>query len=512
MDPEKVNYHYCDDLPTSPLKGNNKIFVTGANGYIARRLIPELVCRGYVVRCMLRKKRPQPLLTHPRIEYVYADCLNREDLYRVLKGIDAAYYLIHSMRLKKSRFSESDRIAAENFVAVAEARGIKRIIYLGGLGESGKKLSPHLKSRLEVGETLAQSRIPVISLQAAIIIGTGSASYELLKTLIYVNRWIPFLPEFNSKCQPIAIRDVIKYLVGVLEKENLTSRNFQIGGQDIFTYKELVTQCAKHLNRKIRFFNVSWVPFPIPVMCNIYAWWLHLFNSIPVNITCLLLDSLRFNVVCENSGIKEILPFKPLDFKTAVDWAQKKEKNSQVFSHWSDVRPEHMADHLPMCEYESQDFFVEEHSVMIPARLEKVFQTVCRVGGANGWMHAHFLWELRGRIDRLFGGVGLRRGRRGTLRVGDSVDFWRVERLEENKELLLQAELVSPGLLWLQFKLEPIESDKSKLVLRAHFIPSSLWGDIYWRPLSKFHSYIFRRMLKFFHKESLRPAEGEGYA
>lgn len=511
MDPEKVNYHYCDDLSTSPLPGRQKILVTGANGYIARRLIPELVHRGYFVRCMVRSKHFQPLLIHPRIEFAYADCLNLDDLRQILQGIDVAYYLIHSMRLKKDRFRETDKQAAQNFVAAAGACGIKKIIYLGGLGETGEKLSPHLKSRMEVGVTLAQSGIPVIQLRAAIIVGTGSASYELIKSIVMHNRWIPFLPEFNSRCQPIAIRDVIKYLVGVLETENLTTRVYPIGGGDVLTYMELVTKFADYLNKRIRFFNVSWCPLPISAMCGIYAYWLHFFISIPVNITSLLLGSLGTSVVCNNKDIAKILPFQPLDFDTALKWALEREKKSEVFSHWSDVRPEHIADHMPLCEYESADFIMEERSVDIPAKPEAVFKVICRIGGVNGWEHANFLWKVRGFVDQILGGVGLKRGRRDPdrLRVGDSVDFWRVEKYEPCKELLLRAELISPGISWLQFELNPAPDGSSKLTLRAHFIPWPFWGRLYWFVLSRFHTYIFKGMLKFFYKESVRSQSKE---
>ena len=213
MDPEKVNYHYCDDLTTSPWPEGTRVLVTGAAGYVARRLIPELVSRGYIVRCMYRNNSCPPLLTHRRVEHVYADCLSMEELLPALEGVDYAYYLIHSMRLKKEEFIAKDQVAAKNFRESAEHHGVKRIIYLGGLGEKNDRMSQHLQSRREVGNILSQGKVPVIRVRAAIILGTGSASYELMKSLTLNNRIIPFLAEFNSKCQPVAIRDVIKYLV-----------------------------------------------------------------------------------------------------------------------------------------------------------------------------------------------------------------------------------------------------------------------------------------------------------
>ncbi|KMP12201.1 hypothetical protein UZ36_01760 [Candidatus Nitromaritima sp. SCGC AAA799-C22] len=482
-----------------------RVLVTGANGYVARRLIPELVCRGYIVRCMFRNRRCPPILTHPRIETVYADCLKPEDLHRVLKDIHTAYYLIHSMRGKKKEFLEKDQQAARNFVRAAEECKIQRIIYLGGLGEKNEGLSEHLRSRQEVGRILTESSVTAVKLRAAIIVGTGSASYELIKSLIIHNRWIPFISEFNSKCQPIAIRDVVKYLVGILETPGLESRVYHIGGKDVMSYKDLILVFAKILNRRVRFIDVSWLPVPVEWLCRVYAYWLHLFISVPVNITSLLLGSLRNDVFCRENDIAKILDFEPLDFKTAVEWAQEKEKQSRVFSHWSDVPPERVSDLLPLCEFESSEFEIDEHSIDVPASTEKIFPIICCIGGENGWAHATLLWKIRGFIDRVIGGVGLNRGRRdsGQLRVGDSVDFWRVEKLVPDRELLLRAEMILPGLSWLQFELEPVGERNSRLTLRAHFIPKGILGHLYWLCLSRFHAYIFRGMLESFRREAM---------
>ncbi len=506
MDPEKVNYHYCDDLPTSPLPDVKTVLVSGASGYVARRLVPELLFRGYRVRCMLREKSMPQVLTHPNLEYVYADALNKDQLQLAMKGIDIAYYLIHSMRMVNRKFRQTDKTAAKNFREAAEEHGVKKIIYLGGLGEASKVVSRHLQSRIEVGTTLSEGSIPVIRLRGAIIIGTGSTSYELLKSMIQHTRWIPFLPEFNSRCQPIAIRDVIKYLVGVLETDGLKTGKYPLGGPEVMTYQEMVERFAGILDKRIRFFNVSWVPLPVSMMCRLFAYWLHLFISVPVNITCLLLESLRTDVVCTDETIREILPFETVGFETAVKWALQKEVNSMVYSHWTDVPPENMADLMPLYQFESSDFIVEEHSKDIPVSAEAVFQSICRIGGSHGWVHANLLWKIRGFIDRVLGGVGLNRGRRdpNDLRIGDSVDFWRVENLTPNRELLLRAELISPGLSWLQFALQPIENGHTRLTLRAHFIPDPVWGHVYWTLLSKFHTYIFRGMLDYFFKESVQ--------
>jgi len=505
MDPEKVNYHYCDDLPTTPLSPNTKVLVTGANGYVGHRLIPELISRGYFVRSMFRRTTMPALLVHDRIDVVYADCHNKDELRPALKGIEYAYYMIHSMRSKNHEFAEMDKLAAQNFIDVAEECKVKRIIYIGGLGDMNEQLSEHLKSRMVVGSILSSGTVPVIRLRAAMILGAGSASYELVKSLVSHNRWIPFLTEFDSKCQPIAIRDVIKYLVGVLESANLKTRVYQIGGKDIFTYKELIKRFAKIMNKNVRLIDVSWVPLPTKMMCRLYAYWLHLFNSVPVNITSMLLSSLKSDVVCTDNDIQKILPFEPLDCNTAVEWAIKKEQQSRVYSHWSDVPPEQMTDLMPLCEYESSIFMIDEHSIDIAASPDTVFPIICRIGGKHGWVHANLLWKVRGAIDRVLGGPGLNRGRRddNQLREGDSVDFWRVEKLEINKEMLLRAEMISPGLSWLQFIINPKDSKNTQLTLRAHFIPQPFWGNIYWFLMAKFHDYIFRGMLSYFQKEAV---------
>jgi uncharacterized protein YbjT (DUF2867 family) len=507
MDPEKVNYHYCDDLLTRPRADIRRILVTGANGYVAHRLIPELVHRGYRVRCMVRNRHTPTVLTHPLIEYVFADCLCRDELAAALKDVDVAYYLIHSMRLKKEEFQDKDLAAARNFSAMADACGLKQVIYLGGLGEiDDQRMSEHLRSRMEVGNTLARGKTPVVRLRAGIIIGTGSASFELMKSLVLHTRWVPFLAEFNSKCQPIAIRDVIRYMVGVLENPDIGPGTYAIGGPDVFTYKEILRRVAGIYGCRVRFIDVSWIPLPIGWLCRIFAHWLALFVTVPVNIISLLLNSLKTDVVCTTNEIMRFLPFEPMGFDTAVRWVQEKEKNAQVYSHWGGVRPDAMQDLMPLCEYEASTVIVDEHCIRIPAPPEKVFDIVRRVGGEFGWVHANTLWQIRGSIDKVLGGVGLSRGRRDPhrLRVGDAVDFWRVEKLEPGRELLLRAELLSPGLSWLQFVLETLASGDTLLTLRAHFIPLPFWGRIYWAVLSKFHDYIFMGMLDFFYRESLK--------
>jgi uncharacterized protein YbjT (DUF2867 family) len=504
MDPQQVNYNYCKGLTTTPLPPNTRVLVTGANGYVAHRLIPELVDRGYHVRCMIQNKNFSFVLNHPRIELVYADCLNKDELQPALQDIEVAYYLIHSMKAKKSQFAEKDKTLAQNFVDVAEKCGVKKIIYLGGLGETDSRLSSHLKSRMEVGEILSNSFIKVICLRAAIIIGTGSISYELLKSMVLHNRWIPFLKDFNNLCQCIAIRDVIKYLVGVLETPDLETRVYHIGGPDILAYKDMILRMSGILDKKVRLFEVFWVPLPVSFLCKVYAFWLHFFVSVPVNIITLLLDSLKCDVVCQNYDIIKIIPFEPLGFDSAVKFALEREKKSQVYSHWADVPPEKMKDLMPLCEYESSNFIVEEHSIEIPASSDQVFKLVTQIGGEQGWLTGNILWRVRGWIDRFFGGVGLQRGRRDPahLRVGDSLDFWRVEKLEPNKELLLRAELISPGLSWLQFQLVPDSNQSTKLILKAHFIPKPFWGQVYWSVLSTFHTYIFTGMLEHFKQQA----------
>lgn len=504
MDPGKVHYNYCEGLATTPWPAKTRVLVTGANGYIAQRLIPELVFRGYFVRCMVRTKYSPFILDHPNIEVVYADCFDREQLRPALKDIDFAYYLIHSMRAGKEEFEAMDKLAAQNFAEEATSAGIKKIIYLGELGEIDSRLSTYLKSRIEVGEILSLGSVPVVCLHAGPIIGTGSASYELLKSMVLYNRWIPLMEEFKSHCQSVAIRDVIKYLVGIMEVRESENRAYHIGGSDVLAFKEMILRFAKIMNKKILFFDVFWIPLPHNLLSKAYAYWLHMFTAVPANIISILLDYLKTDVVCANDDIKKILTFEPIGLDASIRLALEREKKSQVYSHWTDVSPEKMRDLLPIYEYESANFIIEERSIDIPVSPDKVFPLITRIGGAHGWLQGNFLWRIRGLIDRLFGGVGLQRGRRDPkdLRVGDSLDFWRVEKLELNRELLLRGELISPGLSWLQFLLDQGENQSTRLTLKAHFIPKPFWGQLYWFLLSKFHAYIFTGMLKHIHKRA----------
>lgn len=314
----------CADLNTKPQPGMGKILISGASGYIGGRLIPELLARGYKVRVMVRSDSPQYKEKWPEAEIYIADALDKASLIKTLKGIHTAYYLIHSMRLGKKKFVEADIQAAVNFREAAEANQIQRIIYLGGLGDTSACLSPHLRSRMQVAKELKKGSVPITVLRAAIIIGAGSASYEIIKSLV---KKLPvfFSPTWaRTKCQPIAIRNVIEYLVGVLETEETTGKSYDIGGSEVLSYQQMMKTLAQILKKKRHF---------IPLPCSsirLYSYITSLFTPVPPSITMCLMEGCKDEVVCQDHEIKKILPFQLLTYKDAVIKAMIREKQAQT--------------------------------------------------------------------------------------------------------------------------------------------------------------------------------------
>ncbi|MBA4395197.1 MAG: DUF2867 domain-containing protein, partial [Desulfobacca sp.] len=324
---------YCFDLPTKPLPGIGIILVTGASGYVGGRLVPELLARGYRVRIMVRGTPEVYQKTWPETEVVVADASNPKQLSIALKDIDTAYYLIHSLRLGPHGFRRADIKAATTFRMAAEEAEVKRIIYLGGLGDIRNPLSLHLRSRIEVANELKKGKVPLTVLRAAIIIGSGSASYEIIQHLVQ-KLPIIFLPRWmKNRCQPIAIRDVIKYLVGVLEVPETTGRDLDIGGPDILTYEQMLKIIAEILNRKINFFSTSFS------YVRFYCYLVSLFTPVPHQITQCLMEGLKNEVVVHDQAIRAMIPFEPLSYREAIARAQTWEEQDQVSTRWSDAYP-----------------------------------------------------------------------------------------------------------------------------------------------------------------------------
>jgi uncharacterized protein YbjT (DUF2867 family) len=481
----------CQGLPTRPKPELGRILVTGASGYVGGRLIIELISRGYQVRAMVRRKLAIQEQRWPGAEIIEADALNPDSLRQALDGVRLAYYLIHSMMLGPQSFATSDLVAARNFARCAQQAGVERIVYLGGLGERSSDLSEHLRNRMEVAEVLRSGTTPVTILRAAVIIGSGSASYEIMQHLVSVLRLI-FVPKWaNSRCQPIAVRDVMKYLIGSAEVPETAGGEFDIGGSEIMSYGKMLEEIARLINRRIVLLRV---PFTDP---GIYGYLVSLLTPVPAPIVSCLMESLRNEVVCQHGRIRTFLPFRPISFEEAVKAAIVRLQMDNVETRWSDAYPPGYAAAPRFHELRQRPRFVATYSLVTGKSAQALFRSFCLVGGRNGWFQNNWMWRTRGLIDRMLMGVGHRRGRKhhSLLQAGDVIDFWRVEELTENRRLLLRAEMKIPGLAWMEFKIVPAVQ-KNGLVVSAYFAPRGWFGKPYWYLFLPFHWVIFKSLLR----------------
>ncbi len=488
----------CSDLPTQPVKGMGVVLVAGATGYIGGRLVPELIARGYRVRVMVRAESPEHRDRWPEAEVVVADALDEDAVLPALEGVDAAYYLIHSMLIGMHRFEDADLQAARHFREAAEQQGVGRIIYLGGLGDTNTTLSPHLASRAQVAEEFRRGPVPTTILRAAIILGSGSASYEMVNHLV---RRIPLflVPKWaKTKCQPIAVRDVIKSLVGVLELPETANRTFDIGGADIMTYEELLKTHAAVLCKK-RIYMAS----PISSI-RFYSYITSLLTPIPAPITWCLMESVTHDVVCQENDILELIPFRRISCKEALVLALSREEQDAVHTRWSDSYPPDYELAIKLSEIKGAPTYTSSYSLVTSKMAEELFKSITHIGGKNGWFYSTFLWRMRGALDRLLQGVGTTRGRRSasTLRVNDVVDFWRVEKIQYDRQLLLRAEMKVPGYAWLEFRVDPISGNKNRLSVNAYYKTKGLWGRTYWYIFLPFHHFIFNDLIKQIERRS----------
>ena len=465
------------------------IAVLGASGYVGGRLIPELLARGHSVRAVTRT--PASLDSHPwrdQVEVVAADLLEPETLARALDGVTAAYYLVHSMAA--TNFEELDRRAAENLAAAAAAAGLQRIVYLGGLGDGD--LSAHLASRQEVGRILARGRVPVTELRAAVIIGSGSLSFEMTRYLAEVlpvmvtPRWV------GTKCQPIAIGDVLTYLAEVLEVSEAAGRVIEIGGADVLTYEDMMQRYAKVAGLRRRM--ILRVPL---LSLGLSARWIGLVTPLSAQIGRHLVDSLKHEVVVTDPTVRDLVPLAPIGYDEAVSLALERTRTEDVPTRWArgSWQP---ADPLPSDPAHAYGTILSDKRVVessaSPANVAWAFM---RVGGETGYYAAGWAWRIRGVLDQLFGGIGLRRGRRHreTVALGEPLDFWRVVGVEPGRGLDLKAEMRLPGEAWLSWEVEAIP-DGSRLRQTAWFVPRGLWGRLYWYALLPFHALVFPRMAR----------------
>ncbi len=484
---------FCHDLPTRPRPEIGIILVTGVTGYIGGRLVPELLARGYKVRLMVRGSSPEHKERWPEAEIMVADALNVNDLRRILEGVSIAYYLIHSMLLGKKEFEHTEIQSVTNFRIAAEEANLKRIIYLGGLGRYHENLSDHLKSRLNVAEVLVKSSVPCTVLRAAVIIGSGSASYEIINNL--VRNWSFYIiPSWtNTLCQPISIRDVIKYLVGIMELEETSGQSFEIGGDEVLSYKEMIKTLAKILRKNRIFLNspISNIRF--------YSYFTSLLVPVPAPIIHCLMEGLKNEVICQdNNEIKKLIPFKTIGYKVSLLRALSREDHDKIYTRWSDAYPPAHELALKLKDLESPPNFASSYDTITDKTDRSLFKSVCSIGGKEGWFHNNWMWRLRGFIDKILMGVGSSRKRRSEtdLRIGDIIGLFRVEDLVPNRKLLLRAEMILPGKAWLEFDIDPEDKKMNRLSVHAHFLSKGVFGKIYWYFFLPFHFIIFKNLLK----------------
>ncbi len=466
-----------------------RVLLTGATGYVGGRLLKVLQREGVPLRCLARRPRHLEGKTGPDTEVVYGDLLEPESLAPALEGIHTAYYLVHSMGDSET-FEEAERRGATNFARAAREAGVRRIVYLGGLGDEQRELSAHLRSRQAVGEILRESEVQTLEFRASIVIGSGSLSFEMIRDLVeklpvmITPRWV------SVAAQPIAIRDLLAYLRGALTLEVEGSPVIEIGGADQVTYGELMREYARQ--RGLRRWMIQ-VPVLTPRLSSL---WLALVTPLYARVGRKLINSIRHPTVVRDDLALQLFDIRPMDHRQALARALRNEDRKFAATRWSDA----MSAGGKTPNWGGVRFgkrLVDSRTVRVPLEPAEAFRPIRRIGGRNGWYYANFLWRLRGFIDLLVGGIGMRRGRHSPeeLSVGEPLDWWRIEAYQPDRMLRRAAEMKVPGRAWLQFEVTPDE-DGSVIRQTAEFDPVGLSGLAYWYLIYPLHSLIFSRMLR----------------
>jgi uncharacterized protein YbjT (DUF2867 family) len=460
------------------------VAVLGASGYVGSHLVPRLVAEGYRVRAIARRRDVLEGRGWAGVDLVEADALRPETLPAAFEGVNILYYLVHSMGGGRG-FAERDRQAAANVREAAAAAGVERIIYLGGLAPAGEP-SEHLRSRLETGDVLRGGPVPVTELRAGLIVGPGSAGFEIIRDLVYhlpamvAPRWV------QSRTRFIALNDLLAYLVAVAAIPETAGRTFDVAGAETLRYRDLLTQFAEVVGKRR-------LILPVPLLSvRLSSYWLGLVTTVPAAVARPLIEGLRHDMLADDRAIRELVPIELHTYREAVEDALRIEREQGLPARWAEGALAYRGWN-PEVSFYSRGERVE---VPVAAPASDTWHAVATIGGRRGYYSADILWQLRGLLDRLVGGVGLRRGRRHPvqLRVGDAVDFWRVAAVEPGRRLVLVAEMRLPGSAVLEFEVEPTGEHTSKLIMTARFHPSGLWGLLYWFSVLPLHGFIFRRM------------------
>lgn len=468
-----------------------RILLTGVTGYVGKRLLPALVEKGHDIVCCVREKNRLTIHKNllEKVEIIEIDFLKDPEINKIPKNIDAAYYLIHSMAASSEKFDLLESKAAVNFKTYMESTGVKQVIYLSGISNENK-LSKHLASRRKVEDILKSENYGLTVLRAGIIVGSGSASFEIIRDIVEKLPMIIAPKWILTKTQPIAIRDVIGFLSGVLLHDRCINKTFDIGGPEILTYKDMMQQYAAQRKLKRPFYTTSLITPKIS------SYWLFFITSVSYKLAISLVNSMKTEVVCNNNDLEKILQIQPITYEQALKNAFQKIKQNLVLSSWKDSIISSslglsLSDFIEVpqfgCYKNEKTYKIEDVS--------RVMQNIWTIGGDKGYYYANWLWKIRGFFDQLFGGVGLMRGRTSPREInpGDALDFWRVLYVSrEKKRLLLFAEMKLPGEAWLEFRID----EKNILHQTATFRPRGIWGRLYWLATSPFHFFIFNGMIK----------------